>query len=322
VTAAPRAQVASDALRSAPVKSRRPLVSALRWGVVVAVVALAGALPLPALAGEGEVGVVAAETAYSSLKYDPAIKEADAAIKAGKLSHDQFKRAYRVLALSLAVIGKEDRARDAFVLLLTSDPEFKVDHRLGPKVEQPFLEAKGFWRGQPATPGIEVVAEPRRSDGGTLRVTLKDPTKVVKRTEIAYRWGGEGKFTTTAAQGGEQLLTISRPPDSAVRLDYYAQAFDQADNTLFELGNPTAPETTSIAAYRPVTAPIAPVRQQQQQESQSLFASPPFWIAAGLTVAGVVAGAIYFSTRSADRNATHTSANFGPTLFCGDAACR
>ena len=301
---------------------RRSPAFAQRWVAPLAIAASAFAFTPPAAAEQGEAGVVAAEVAFSSLKYDAAIKEAEAVIKAGKLTRDQLQRAYRVLSVALASVGQDDKARDAFVLLLTVDPEYKLDRKLGPKVEQPFLEAKGFWRTQPSTPGVDVTAEPRRSDGGTIRVKMRDPSKVVKRAEVGYRWGGTGKYTTDTLSSGEQrLLSVSRPPDSAVRFDYYAQAFDGQDNVIFELGNPTAPQSTSISPVKkeaPVTGPTGP--RTTEGDSKSVFASPVFWVITGVIVAGAVAGgAIYFATR---KDTVPTSATFGPVLVCGEKGCR
>ncbi|MBF5066910.1 hypothetical protein G6O45_27245, partial [Salmonella enterica subsp. enterica serovar Istanbul] len=75
-----------------------------------------------------------------------------------------------------AILDKEEQARAAFLQLLTYDPDYQADPNLGPKVNTPFVEARGSFRSLPTKPGIEVSASVS-TNGGTLRVTTRDPTR-------------------------------------------------------------------------------------------------------------------------------------------------
>ena len=102
-----------------------------------------------------KVDVETAEQLYAKLEYEKANEVAQKVIVLKGLTHDQLVRTYRVLAVTYAVLEKEEDARDAFVLLLTYDPDYKLDPNLGPRVLTPFQEAKGYWRAQPMKPGID-----------------------------------------------------------------------------------------------------------------------------------------------------------------------
>lgn len=276
-------------------------------------------------AGEGaEPELVGAETAFAQLSYDDAIKRAEASLKVGGLTHDQLKRAYRVLALARAGSDQSDKAREAFVQLLTFDPDYALDASHGPKIQQPFLEARGFWRGQSGKPGIEMSSLLRDGEAGTLRVTLRDPTRVVRRAVVAYRWGTTAPFRRVDATVGDQVVRIPAPPSGVTRLDYFAQAFDGQQNAVFESGNESVPKTAivDVSSRRPVAGSGAPVKE----EGGSVFSSPVFWVVtAAVVVAGAVtAGLLVANKKSGTREEQlpPSQSTVSPILLCGIERCR
>ncbi len=278
-----------------------------------------------ARAGEGsEADLVAAETAFAQLSYDDAIKRAEAAIKVGGLSHDQLRRSYKVLALARAGSDQADKAREAFVQLLTYAPDYALDASHGPKIQQPFLEARGFWRGQSGRPGLDVSALLREGESGTLRVTLRDPTRIVKRAVIAYRWGTAAPFKRVDAAVGDQVIVIPAPPSGVTRLDYFAQAFDAQQDAVFESGNESVPKTAilDVSQRRPVGGDGAPPRE----ESGSLFSKPVFWVVTALVlVAGGVTTGLILANKKGDTREEQlppTQSSVAPILLCGIERCR
>ena len=276
-------------------------------------------------AGEGaEPELVAAETAFAQLSYDDAIKRAEASFKVGGLSHDQLKRAYKVIALARAGSDQPDKAREAFVQLLTFDPDYALDASHGPKIQQPFLEARGFWRGQSGKPGIEMSSLLREGEAGTLRVTLRDPTHVVKRAVVAYRWGTAAPFKRVDATVGDQVVPIPAPPSGVTRLDYFAQAFDAQHNAVLETGNESVPKTAivDVSSRRPAAGGGAPVKE----EGGSVFSSPVFWIVTtAVVVAGGVTAGLLLANKKGDTREEQLPPNqssVSPILFCGIERCR
>lgn len=250
--------------------------------------------------------VETAEQLYARLEYEQANQVAERVTRLRGLSHDQLVRAYRVLAVTNGVLDREEQSKEAFIQLLTYDPDYQVDQNLGPKVSTPFSEARGFWRAQSGKPALEVQASPRGKEAGTMRATLRDPTRVVKKLVFAYRWGASGDFTTKAQSPSDNSIELPAPPPERTRLDYYVLATDDRDNVVLEHGNAQAPKTT-FAENKGAAGSGA-------EASSGFFGSTTFWILAGaLAVAGGGA-ATYFALRPQD---PPTSATLTPILNCG-----
>ncbi len=265
---------------------------------------LAAASPAKPVAASQDVEL--AEQLYAKLEYDQANAAADRALKQRGLTHDQLVRATRVLALTHAVLDHGDASREAFVQLLAYDADFQVDQNLGPKVSTPFMEARGFWRAQPQKPGLVTTPLLRTNEPGTLKVTTRDPTHLVKKLSVGYRWSSSGEFTVSAASAGEgATIEVPAPPSGKTRLDYFVQAMDERDDVVFENGSPLVPKS-AFAEGGAVAA----------TQKTTVFASPVFWIAAGVVVAGG-ATAAYFATRPGEP----TSATLRPIAFCGTDRC-
>jgi hypothetical protein len=260
--------------------------------------------------------VEAAEQQYSNMNYDDAYKIADRVIRQVRgLSHDQLVRVYRVYALTSAVLDKEDTAREAFVLLLTYNPDFQADPNLGPRVTTPFVEARGFWRAQQLKPGIDVTATLRQGEPAALRVSTRDPTHIVRKVTVGFRWDPNAEFSTRNVAAADAVpVDLPPAPPNQTKLDYYALALDERDNVVFESGNTTSPKS-AIAMERPPPA-IAGSTTEKPPASSSVFSSPVFWIVTGVVVVGG-ATAIVLATRKQDEEfLPPTSATFSPRV-CG-----
>lgn len=309
---------------------------ALRSLAFAVVVTAGAALALPVtsaviLATEGaayaadatiEPDLAAAEAAYGQLNYEDAARRAELVTKKRGLSHDQLVRSYRVLAFSRAAIGDDEHARESFVLLLTYDPDHKVDKSLGPKVQQPYLEAKGYWRQQMARPGIEVSPGAlRQGTTATLRVVTRDPSHVAKGVTVGYRFGAQGRFETAQIAVGEQSVNLS-VPTGETRLDYYVQALDANESVVFEVGNPSSPKTSLVEVKSLAPAGSAGAKQES---GGSVFSSPIFWVATGVVLVGGAVGTYFIASSSKgtrEEQTPPTGANLAPILFCGTEKCR
>ena len=264
--------------------------------------------------------VETAEQLYAKLDYDKANEVAERVIKQKNLSHDQLVRAYRVLAVTYAILDKEEQARDAFLHLLVFDPEYTVDTNLGPKVSTPFVEARGQFRSLPTKPGMEVVANVR-SDGGQLRVTTRDPTRIAKKVTVGYRWTSSGEYTVSTIPVGDATVEVAPATGGRTRLDFYALALDERDNAVFEAGNPQVPKSAFAEAGPRVGGNGGgknPGGNDGEKSGGSVFSSPVFWIIAGGVVAGG-ATAAFFALRPED---PATRASLSPQIRCGAEPCK
>lgn len=262
-----------------------------------------------AAAKELPADVETAEQLYAKLDYEQANSVAERVVKERGLSHDQIVRAYRVLAVTYAILDREEQAREAFLKLLVYDPDYQVDPNLGPKVNNPFVEARGVFRALSSKPGVEVVANVR-SDGGQLRVTTRDPTKIVRKVTVGYRWTSSGEYNVSQIVAGEGIpVEVSAAPPGRTRLDFYAQALDDRDNAVLEAGNPQVPKSAFAEAVK---------NGEERDKGGSVFSSPFFW---GFTGAAVIGGglALFFALRPQD---PPTAASLSPALQCGPEPCR
>ncbi len=277
--------------------------------------------PPPAVPAFADVET--AEQLYGKLEFEDANKVAERVVKQRGLSHDQLVRAYKILAVTHGFLDHEDPAREAFILLMTYEPEYQVDPNQGPKVTTPFFEARGFWRAQPMKPGIEVAATVRAQEAGVLRVTTRDPTHIVKKVTVGYRWSTSGDYATAQANVGQSVaVDLPAPPAGKTRVEYYAQALDDRDDVAFEVGNPQAPKSAVADAQPTVATP--PVtggggKDGDKGGGGGVFSSPVFWTIAGIVVVGGAAGA-FFLFRQKDV-AAPTQAALTPSLQCGIAKC-
>lgn len=254
-----------------------------------------------------------AEQLYAKLDYEAAKLVAERVIKKSGLTHDQLVRAYRVVAVTSAILNNEEEAQEAFLQLLVLDPDYTVDPNLGPKVTQPFMEARGQYRTLASKPGVEVIANVR-TDGGQLRVTTRDPRRMVKKVNVGYRWTSSGEYTVSQITAGDGVpVEVSAAPTGRTRLDFYAQALDERDNAVLEAGNPAVPKSAfaEAGARGGSNGPAA-------GGGGSVFSSPFFWILAGAVVAGGGTAA-FFALRPED---PATKAALAPQIRCGNDICK
>ena len=260
--------------------------------------------------------VETAEQLYAKLDYEQANSVAERVVRKAGLTHDQLVRAYRVLAVTYAVLDKEEQARDAFLQLLTYDPDYQADPNLGPKVNTPFMEARGSFRSLPSKPGIEVAATVSTS-GGNLRVTTRDPTRIVKKVVVGYRWTSSGEYTITQLNPNEVVaaVEVGAAPAGRTRLDFYVQALDERENAVLEAGNANVPK--SAFAEASTGGGGGGGGKGQKAEGGGVFSSPIFWIIAGAAVAGG-GTALFFALRPQD---PPSSASLSPVIRCGADRC-
>jgi hypothetical protein len=266
----------------------------------------------PALAA-APADVETAEQLYAKLDYEQAKAVAERVVKKSGLTHDQLVRAYRVLAVTAAILDDAEEAREAFLQLLVYDPDYTVDMNLGPKVTTPFVEARGVFRSLPSKPGVEVSANVR-SDGGQLRVTTRDPRRIVKKVMVGYRWTSSGEFTVSQVAAGDGVpVEVAAAPPGRTRLDFYAQALDERDNAVLEAGNPQVPKSAFAEAAR-----AGGGGGGGEKGGGGVLSSPFFWIFAGAAVAGG-GTALFFALRPEE---PASKAALSPAIRCGNDLCK
>lgn len=293
---------------------RRPLCLLLAISFATAPVYAQKGKPAAPTGLQAPADVDTAEQLYAKLDYEAAKSVAERVLKKSNLTHDQLVRAYRVLAVTAAILDAHEEAQEAFLQLLTLDPDYTVDPNLGPKVTQPFMEARGQYRTLTSKPGVEVVTNVR-TDGGQLRVTTRDPRKMVKKVTVGYRWTSSGEYTVSQIAVGDGVpVEVAAAPAGRTRLDFYAQALDERDNAVLESGNPAVPKS----AFAEAGAKGGGGPGAGGGGGGGVLSSPFFWILAGAAVAGG-GTALFFALRPED---PATKASLAPQIRCGSDICK
>lgn len=262
-----------------------------------------------ALAG-AEADLATAEMAYASLDYANALSAAEAVLAQRGLSHEVLTRATRVAALAHAALAHPDQARQLFTLLLQYDPDFKVDAKLGPRFNEPFAEARGFWVAQGRRPSMEVQALVQWGEPGQLRVATVDPLNAVKRVAISYRWAPSREYRTENVEPGTRNIEVPANGDRQTRLEYFVRALDAKDSAVFEEGTAEAPKSVTVSQ---------PQRGAAGEQKRSIFSSPVFYLVGGALLAGAAAGT-YFALRPTEYTPT-TAARGNFIALCGAERC-
>ena len=226
--------------RAAGLASSLALVFAVSFG--------APAFAAPPAERDATAALDAADQLYIKLDYEGANAAVRKVIAGRDLTHDQLVGAYRLLAITYATLDKAEQARDAFFHLLVIEPEYVVDPNLGPKVSTPFVEARAKVRALPVKPGLDVAAAGR----GTIRVKTRDPTRIVRKVVVGYRWGAGGTFTrvelkpASAQPDGYATTEVAPGPAGQARIDFFALGIDEHGSAAFEAGSEAEPRTAFL----------------------------------------------------------------------------
>jgi len=231
----------------------------------------------------------AAERLAEALDYTKANVAVERAITRGGLSRVELTRAYRLLAVTSASLGRAREAESSFFKLLELDPEYVVDPNLAPKVTAPFAEARARFRAA-ERPAMDLAVSSRAA-----RATVSDPAKLVTHIRFHHRYGA-GDWTLARAPLTSGVATTELAPAASpeLRIAVWAEALDEHENVVFAVGSADRPKTfANTVAPPPRPKETLPA---STRSSSSVLASPVFWIVAGAFVVGG-ATAVYFAVR-------------------------
>jgi len=253
----------------------------------------------------GAVGIEQAESSLREYVFDRALAEVEAALSSGGLSLDLLRRALKVRAESLSALNRPEDAQQAYARLLSIQPDFDIDDRLGPRIRSPFFDARAFLDEQAERPGLTLSIRENRS--GRVHVRVHDPLSMIGKVVVHHRpRGGRGAYSAVALSARGGIVPLS---DGGAH-EVYVRALTPEKSVAFELGAPAKPVSTEIpgttttalpARHKTHSAPLRPTRpavpRARSGSSSSVFESPVFWVIAGVVVTGAAATGIVFATR-------------------------
>ena len=237
----------------------------------------------------------AAKKLYDAQEYVAAIDMLRQVPRDPAATRAQRAQALEYLGLSYLILGKRQRAREAFEDLLSIDSNYTLrDPSNSPKLRQFFEEVKAaFVPGyKPAMPAQMEHAAPLGAVAGhhvEFDAQVTDGAKNVADVTVWWRQRGLLEYRHDGlARAEAHYRGFVTPPHETVPyvLEYYLEARDVAGRVISRIGGPEEPLSIDVAG-----APLPP---------------PPwykrwwFWTAAGSAVAaGTVAGVLITTERHA-----------------------
>jgi len=270
-------------------------------------------LAAPAFAGAPDPNprLAKARALFDELKFTDAAKAADVAWNTDGNDRATVLEILKLQGLTAAITGQPDKARAAFRALLVLDPEAKLEgEELGPKVTNPFFEAKGR-AGTEGTLRFEATA-PTLSGArlGRLNVSVPaDPLLMARKVRFSTRAVGAAWKTAEApVKKGAATLAVG-----ADTVDWWAELLGEHSRVLAVVGAADLPLSTGAApgpaGNEAAVSPGAEVPPLVAAEvPRSRLAAYGIW--GGAAVAA--AGGIWFGLSSSGAKAQLDGATLDP----------
>src|SRR6185295_8578304 len=134
-------------------------------------------------------------------EFEAALAAYERALETGGLSRELLIRAYAGVGLASAVMLQPERAVWAFTRVLALDEVWLLPKGLGPKVREPFVEARAFWANQ-QRPQLDVSAA-----GSTVTVSAQG-TLLDLVSALRLRWRSGERAGELSASGTRGVFRI------------------------------------------------------------------------------------------------------------------
>ncbi len=277
------------------------------------VLSLALVLALVSMAEAQESGpdlLEAADQAYSNVDFETARQSASAAIEAGGLSPTQLVHAYQLVGVSASALSDMPAARAAFVMMVSIDPDVRLDDTVPPRLRAPFLEARGTVSSRSR---LAVDVQLARAYGA-LRIVVTDPFELVASVRIHSRIEGQAEFVMAEHNPEPEIMSRASGASSADRMEYWLECLDEHGNQLLLLGTEFEPRVVGRAAVADASAGGGGGAEGSHEGGgggSGIFGEPVFWIIVGGVVLVGAAIAVGFAVDSQSHVGLSTGVRFG-----------
>jgi hypothetical protein len=245
------------------------------WFAGAAFVALS--LSTASTLAQGNARLVEAQKAYAEVDYDRTRTIAVAALQQGGNDRAATADLYLLWATAAAALDQAEEARGAFLYVLATNPDLKLERSLSPKIRAPYLEARGSASTNDGKPPLEVTLQRRKQE---LELGLRDTLHVATSIEIGTRRSEAEPF----ARRRLDAAPVKRlPTPTGSELQFFLRVLDRHGNVLFELGTEDEPRRLAL---------VSSSRAAATTSTRGADASAtPYYVTAGtLGVLGVAAG--------------------------------
>ena len=248
-----------------------------------------------------------ADAAYSNVDFESARASASAAIEAGGLSPTELVHAYQLVGVSASALGDSAGAREAFVMMVSIDPDVRLDDTVPPRLRAPFLEARGTVTGH-----ARLSAEVQLARAyGALRIALTDPLELVTTVRMHSRIEGQTEFTSAEFDPADEIMARASGASSAERMEYWLECLDAHGNQLLLLGTEFEPQVVGRAATVAGPGGSGGAEGGGGGGGPGIFGEPVFWIIVGGVVLVGAAIGVGFAVDSQSHVGLSTGVRFG-----------
>ncbi|MEZ4253454.1 MAG: hypothetical protein R3B99_35035 [Polyangiales bacterium] len=221
-----------------------------------------------------------AERAFADVDLEGTRDGARAALDGGGLRREEVVRAYRLLGLSLAALGENRDAYEAFVRMLALDPEASLERSIAPQLRGPYLEARGYWSGRRGERfAVELVSGP-----AAIVVRVRDPLGLARTVRARGRVSTERDYETREEPARDEL---------AVTFTDYEGYAQVAMTVLDEHGNVLAQEGTDAVPVELGTRRERMPRRETPSRTPRVLGG----VSLGLAAASLALGAAFHVRR-------------------------
>jgi len=251
----------------------------------------------------GQDALGEARQKLEDLDFPGALEAAGRALLSPQAGPAELVDAYRIQGLSLSAMDRKKESLDAFIKLLSIDPDFKISADVSPKLSAPFQQA--LVKAQDFIP-ISLVHSPpgprKNPQMKELSVNLaSDPHSLVKQLRACYR-KGSGPWSRTppveVSKPGSHTLPLPEKTQSA-DLQYYFEALTAAGGVLARAGSRDQPfgEKPKVVAKAPEPGVVPPVaggsyEEEKRNGDPKWYQTWWFWTAVGAVVVGASVGIV------------------------------
>jgi len=241
--------------------------------------------------------VAAAEKAYGEVDFAGVYSTSCPGLSIGNADVEQTVRLHVLCGISAAALGKDDEAKQHFIVALAIQPDLRLDRDLSPKIRGPYLEAQGRWGSSPERLSVRALGAGLRKE---LSLKVVDPARLASRIEVRFRDPGQSIYKPMILETKPLLTIVPTMAQKQSGFEYYARLVDEHNNALIELGSEAEP--LEFSAVRPVLAATPSVPSAEGSKDNPTNPKRSYWLPLTLTLGGVASTAVgvYFNVRRED----------------------
>jgi tetratricopeptide (TPR) repeat protein len=254
-------------------------------------------LLFPAMA-RGQDALSEARQKLENLDFPGALEASERALESPQAGPAELADAYRIKGLSLSAQDRKKESLDAFIKLLSIDPDFQISADISPKLSAPFHQALVKARDFVSITLVHSPAGPRKNPQlKELSVNLvSDPHSLVKQLRACYRTGlGPWSRSPTVEVSGPGSFSLPLPEGASSKdVQYYFEALTAAGGVLARAGSRDQPFGAKPAATVPdpdsIAGPPVALQDEHRDRGPQWYQTWWFWTAVGAVVVGASVG--------------------------------